>query len=251
MTVRHVAALYDIHANLPALEAVLGDVEHVGAELVVVGGDFASGPFPRETLERLAALGERVLFLRGNADREVASGETSVPELAEAVRWCADRLTSKQLAWLARLPETLAVDVGGLGPTLFCHGSPRSDEEIVTRATPEARLAEIVAGVEERVVVCGHTHVQFDRRFGDRRMVNAGSVGMPYEGRPGAYWALLGPGVELRHTDYDLDRAAGLIRASGFPDADELVRENILASPSADEATELFERIAGERAARA
>jgi diadenosine tetraphosphatase ApaH/serine/threonine PP2A family protein phosphatase len=93
-------------------------------------------------------------------------------------------------------------------------------------------------------VVCGHTHVQFDRLTADKRLANAGSVGMPYEALPGAYWALLGPGLELRRTDYDREAAAEAIRATSFPDAREFAEENVLTIPSGQEATELFERMA-------
>ena len=96
----------------------------------------------------------------------------------------------------------------------------------------------------EPVVVCGHTHVQFDREAAGKRLVNAGSVGMPYEARPGAYWALLGPDVELRRADYDLEAAAEAIRATGFPAAAELAAENVLRVPSAEEATKQFEDMA-------
>ena len=136
------------------------------------------------------------------------------------------------------------MDVDGLGPVLFCHGSPRSDEEILTRISSEERVAAACAGVEEALVVCGHTHVQFDREVAGTRLVNAGSVGMPYEAEPGAYWALLGPDVELRRTAYDLEAAAAAIRATGFPGADELAAANVLTVPSAEEATEQFERLA-------
>jgi diadenosine tetraphosphatase ApaH/serine/threonine PP2A family protein phosphatase len=138
----------------------------------------------------------------------------------------------------------LSLEVDGLGPTLFCHATPRSDEEIVTRLTPEAPFEEALAGVEERVVVAGHTHVRFDRRVGRTRFVNAGSVGMPYEGEPGAYWALLGPDVEHRRTVYDLDAAAARFRESGFPDADAHA-ETLLRPPDPAGASERFERLAG------
>ena len=136
------------------------------------------------------------------------------------------------------------MDVDGLGATLFCHGSPRSDEEILTAISSELRVAEAVAGVSEPVVVCGHTHVQFDRLVADKRLANAGSVGMPYESLPGAYWALLGPGLELCRTDYDREAAADAIRATGFPDAGDFAAENVLTIPSGNEATEIFERMA-------
>jgi hypothetical protein len=136
------------------------------------------------------------------------------------------------------------VYVDGLGPVLFCHGSPRSDDEILTAVSPEERVVAALGGVDEAIVVCGHTHAQFDRRVSGKRLVNAGSVGMPYEAKPGAYWALLGPEVELRRTAYDLAATAEAIRATGFPEADALAAENVLAVPSAAEATERFEAMA-------
>jgi predicted phosphodiesterase len=239
-----VAALYDVHGNLPALEAVLMEVEASEADAVVVGGDIAIGPMPRATLERLLALGERALFLRGNGDREIAEPPHGGDLWEERTRWSASQLDRGQLAWLAALSDTQTVDVDGLGPVLFCHGSPRRDDEILTAISPEERVAAAVAGVAEPMVVCGHTHVQFDRQAAGKRLVNAGSVGMPYEAQPGAYWALLGPGVELRRTDYDREAAAEAIRATGFPAADELAAENVLTVPSAEEATEQFEAMA-------
>ncbi len=241
-----VAALYDVHGNLPALEATLAEVEAIGVDVVVVGGDVAIGPMPQGSLRRLLELGERALFLRGNGDREIASDQagTGGGLWAERTRWSAAQLERGQRAWLAGLPDTQTLVVDGLGPVLFCHGSPRSDEEILTAISPEERVAAALAGVAEEVVVCGHTHVQFDRPVAGKRLVNAGSVGMPYAARPGAYWALLGPGVELRRTAYDVEAAADAIRVSGFPEAGALAAGNVLAVPSAEEATEQFERLA-------
>ena len=239
-----VAALYDVHGSLPALEAVLAEVDALQVDAVVVGGDIAIGPMPRPTLERLLGLGERARFLRGNGDREIATPSAGTDLWLERTRWSAEQLAPRRRAWLAALPDTQSLDVDGLGPVLFCHGSPRSDEEILTRISPEERVAAAVDGVSEGVVVCGHTHVQFDRQVAGKRLVNAGSVGMPYERQPGAYWALLGPGVELRRTEYDLEAAAAAIRATGFPGAEELAAENVLTVPTAEEATEQFEAMA-------
>jgi putative phosphoesterase len=223
-----VAALYDIHGNLPALEAVLADLESVTPDLVVVGGDAVVGPFPRETLETLLALDERARFVRGNADRELNG-------------FAAEALTTEQRDFLAGLPLTVSLDVSGLGSVLFCHASPRSDEEIVTRLSPEDRLAPMLEGVAEEVVVGGHTHVQYERRAAGKRLVNAGSVGMPYEDEPGAYWAFLGPDIELRRTAYDLEDAAERIAASGYPDAEAWAREYVYAVNQPDEASRYFE----------
>jgi putative phosphoesterase len=251
MTLARVAALYDIHGNLPALDAVLAELDEVRPDLVVIGGDIVSGPMPRETFDRLMELGERAVFIRGNGDRAVAHGD--VPPHADDVwvareRWIAEQLTDAQRAFLGDLAETAVVEVEGLRETLFCHGSPRSDEEIVTRVTPDARLREILAGVEQPVVVLGHTHVQFDRAVAGKRVVNAGSVGMPYEDESGAYWALLGPDVELRRTPYDLEAAAERIRRTGFPGSDEFIRETLLSHPGAAEVSEYFEGLAAESA---
>ena len=226
-----VAALYDIHGNLPALEAVLAELEAVAPDLVVIGGDAVLGPFPRETLETLLALGEQARFVRGNTDRALDD-------------FAAQALTSGQRDFLAGLPLTVSVEVDGLGPVLFCHASPRSDEEIVTRLSPDERVAPMLEGVTEEVVVGGHTHVQYDRRAGGKRLVNAGSVGMPYEDEPGAYWALLGPDIELRRTPYDLETAVERIAASGHPDAEAWAHEYVYAVNRPDEASRYFEKLA-------
>ena len=231
-----VAALYDIHGNLPALEAVLAEVEAAGPDLVVVGGDVVAGPLPGETLERLVALGDRVRWVMGNADRMVIEaydrgGRPADPEDAidRLDAWVARQLTQAQRDRLAAFEPLVRADVDGLGPVVFCHGSPRSDEEIITVVSPDERLAPILAGVAEETVVCGHTHHQFDRRVGGWRVLNAGSVGRPCEDEPAAYWLWLGPGASLRRTDYDVAAAAGRMRASGLPEVDELVlRESLL-----------------------
>jgi predicted phosphodiesterase len=238
-----VAALYDIHGNAAALEAVLSEIP--ADATVVLGGDIALGPQPAETLALLDALVARADWVRGNCERR----EPHADELWERRRlWVEKELGQERSKALAELPATVVLEVDGLGPTLFCHGSPRSDEEMITAVTQDGRLAAILEGVEERTVVCGHTHHQFDRSHGDHRVVNAGSVGMPYEGRPGAYWTLLGPGVEHRRTEYDLDAAAVGIRASGYPDPDELV-ELLTSPPTAREAAEHFEVQAVAKAA--
>ncbi len=241
MKARRVAALYDIHGNLPALEAVLAELESEGVDLVLVGGDVAWGPLPRETLDRLAAL-EGVLLIRGNADREVAARHRGHDETTDAITlWCADQLRPEQLDLLASLPERVTVEVAGLGPTLFCHGSPRSDEEPITAATSEKALARMLAGVEETTVVFGHTHAQFERRASGKRLVNPGSVGLPF-GERGAYWALLGHAVELRRTGYDVEEAAERFRRSGAPSAKAAFADHVLAPPPWSTAAELFTR---------
>ncbi|HZS30610.1 MAG TPA: metallophosphoesterase family protein [Gaiellaceae bacterium] len=187
-----VAALYDIHGNLPALEAVLAEVPADAA--IVVGGDIcAGGEQPSDVLARLRGLGERVLFLRGNADRELYPGEEGLapPELIEESR---AKLREDEIAFLYSLPPTQRV-----GDVLFCHASPRNDVDVFTERTPEERLLPLFEGLDASTVVCGHTHTQYERTVAGVRIVNAGSVGMPYEAEPGAYWLL---DLEHRFTPY-------------------------------------------------
>jgi predicted phosphodiesterase len=239
-----VAALYDIHGNLPALDAVLAEPDVATADAILLGGDVLAGPMPAQVLRRLAALGERVAWIAGNTEREMfeqRGGDQAAGELWDRrAAWCAAQLGAAELATVAAWPATAVLEVDGLGPVCFCHASPRSDSEIFTAISPPERVAPMLAGTPQATVVCGHTHVQFDRSFGDRRVVNAGSVGMPYEDLPGARWCLLGPGVDLRRTEYDLAAAAEAIRSTGVPDPDELA-EVVARPPGAEEATRFFE----------
>jgi predicted phosphodiesterase len=252
-----VAALYDIHGNLPALEAVLDDVRRAGADRIVVGGDVVPGPMPRECMERLLALDLPVQFIHGNCELAVLAqlaaddpaavtywGSVSGRPLPEhylaGMRWAADQVRD-YAAMFTKWPRTLRIEITGLGPVLFCHSTPRSETEVFTRLTDESRLAAVISPPGISVVVCGHTHMQFERRVGRTRVVNAGSVGAPF-GDPGAFWALLGPGVMLRHTMYDLDAAAERIRATHFPQAEEEAR-NIVQPPAEAEMLERYGRV--------
>ena len=240
-----VAAIYDIHGNLPALEAVLRDIHEAEVDHVVVGGDVLPGPMPRETLARLLELDIPAQFIVGNGDRvvreQMAGRESSeVPEqFREVIRWNAQQLHPEDEQRLAGWPKTVHVQVRGLGDVLFCHATPRNDVEIFTRLTSQDRLAPVFEGVDVPVVVCGHTHMQFDRTIGKTRVVNAGSVGMPFQD-PGAYWLLLGPDVQLRRTSYDLAAAAESIRATKYPQAEEFAARNVLQPPSEAAMLEMF-----------
>ena len=250
-----VAALYDIHGNLPALEAVLEEIRQADVDQVVIGGDVAPGPMPRETLRRLLDLDKPVQFIHGNCELALLAqmaalktgevtywGTTSgkpLPEpLSEGYRWTAQQLQPEYESILASWPKSLRVEIEGLGEVLFCHNTPRIETEIFTRLTPEDKLAPLFGGLNANVVVCGHTHMQFDRRIGKTRVVNAGSMGEPF-GETGAYWVLLGPDVQLRHTAYDLTQAAERIRATQYPQAQETV-EGILHPPAEGEMLETF-----------
>lgn len=247
-----VAVLSDIHGNLPALDAALADVAAAGVNAVVLNGDLATGPMPAETLDRLAELGDRAIWVRGNADRELAEAydghlNPGLPDEARIpTEYCATRLAPRHRDLLADRPLSVIVDVTGLGPVRFCHATMRSDTDIVLVDSAMDRYRDAFAGTDERVVVLGHTHMPFDRLADRRRFVNPGSAGMPY-GVPGAYWALLGPDVVLRRTRYDTHAAEALLRAAapGYPGLDEFVAGNMATVPSDAEALAVFSPAAG------
>ncbi|MEU1809266.1 metallophosphoesterase family protein [Micromonospora aurantiaca (nom. illeg.)] len=225
-----VAVLSDIHGVLPALEAVLAEPDVTAADLIVLTGDLAAGPQPVEVLDRLAALGDRACWVGGNADRELVQARSGRSSPIAVSNWAAEQLRDDQVARLAALPPSVTLPVTGLGEVLFCHATPRDDEEVVLVDSRLDRWAEVFAGLPAEVgtVVCGHTHMPFTRLVDRRLVVNPGSVGMPYGGA-GAWWALLGPGVQLRRTRFDVDAACARVAAeSTFPDAaawaDEYVR---------------------------
>jgi predicted phosphodiesterase len=199
----------------------------------------AAGPMPAETLDRIMALD--AICIRGNADRELVSGPSG--GLIDA--WVVGQLDDRHREFIAGLPEQVELDVEGVGRVLFCHGSPRSDEEMILKTTPDEWLREMLAGVEADVVVCGHTHMQFDRRIDRWRVVNAGSVGLPY-GAPGAHWLALGPGLEHRSTPYDAEAFANRVRTLEWPIAERFAEENIRNVPAEKEALEFFEKVAAE-----
>jgi predicted phosphodiesterase len=245
-----VAAIYDIHANLPALEAVLLEVADLKPDCIVVGGDVFPGPLPSETIQSLLDLGIPTHFIHGNGDREVLACMAGVESewyraASEAwrgpVRWTAQQLRPDYERLLARWPATCRIEIPGLGQVLFCHATPRNDTDIFTRLTPEDRLLSMFSVPGVSTVVCGHTHMQFDRMIGATRVVNAGSVGMPF-GRPGADWLLLGPDAQFRHTHYDLARAAQRIRETTYPQAEDFADRNILLPPSEEETLAAFSR---------
>jgi predicted phosphodiesterase len=198
---------------------VLADAQREGVDTILFGGDLTWGPEPAEALGKIRSLPD-ALFVRGNCDRE--------PD-----EWERSRLSVDDVAFLQGLPERVELD-----GVLYTHATPRSDEEVVTPATSDEEIAEIVAGVEQLAVVVGHTHMQQDRKIGSVRWVNAGSVGLPYEGELAAFWALVDDGeVELRKTRLEVDEVADAFRRSEWPRADELLRENVLQTVSREQAT--------------
>lgn len=231
-----VAAIGDIHGNLPALEAVLADIESEGIEEIVVVGDTISGPWPAEVFDLLDARG--ATHVRGNGDRLVLSGgEGAIGD------WSAQRLGDRRSA-VAAWPLTLELVVEGLGNVLVCHATPTSDESIYTRVTPEDEVARLFAPIDADVVVCGHTHIQYDRTLSNGlRIVNPGSVGMPYEGRRGAFWTVLGPDVEHRSTEYDIEAAAAAMRKRDAPNVEEQLITYLLEPRDPSDVTAYFETL--------
>jgi diadenosine tetraphosphatase ApaH/serine/threonine PP2A family protein phosphatase len=242
-----VAAIYDIHGNLPALEAVLQDIRACAADLIVCGGDVLPGPMPVETLDGLLDLDIPTQFIAGNGEAAVLAqlagreGSTLPEQARQVVRWTAQQLSPEHQRVIGSWPATFRTKIGGLGEVLFCHATPRNDSEIFTRLTEAERLLRVLEGINAPVVVCGHTHMQFDRMVGKTRVVNGGSVGMPF-GESGADWLLLGREVELRHTTYDLSKAAERIRETKYPQAEEFIARSLLQPPSEEEMLKIFMR---------
>jgi predicted phosphodiesterase len=223
LTTMRVLALYDIHGNLDALEAVLADQRATNPDAIVVGGDVVPGAFSSECLSLLRGQPVPVHWVRGNGEREVADAAArrvdagTVPPGAQAeltAAITAAGLDADVAAWLGTLPTTVELD-----GVLYCHASPRRDDEMLTRISPAERWAEALDGVGQRLVLAGHTHQQDDRFVGGVRFVNAGSVGLPYEGELAARWAWIADGTpELRRTEYDGAAAGRRMLAAGWPD---------------------------------
>lgn len=237
---QRVAALYDIHGNLPALEAVLDEVRQLNVDAIVVGGDVLPGPLPHECLDLLHHTGARTLFIHGNGESaalEHLAGGTldKVPQaFRPAVEWSALQISGDDANAMRAWPLAVRLRIETVGEALFCHATPRNDTEICTRLSPDERIRTVLAGAGADVVVCGHTHMQFDRTVDGMRVVNAGSIGMPFAA-PGAYWLLLGPDVQLRRTGYDLDAAAERLRRSEFPGVEQFVERQVLNPPSEEQ----------------
>ena len=253
-----VAVLNDIHANLGALDAVLSEVREARVDGVVLGGDVLVGPMQRETLARIRELIVPVHAIYGNAELAMLAqldaatpdavtywGTTSGAPLPERyrewIRWCARQLSAEDVNWVRTWPKTIRVAIDGVGDVLFCHGTPTSETDAFTVQTPEDVLKPVFDGLGVPLVVCGHTHMQFDRMIGTTRVVNAGSVGSPF-GRTGADWLLLGPDIQLRHNDYDLQGTAERIRATAFPGAQEFA-QYVLTPPPEAAMLEAFTRV--------
>lgn len=240
------AVISDIHGNLPALEAVLDEIDGLDVDEIVVAGDVLPGPFPAETFDRILAAGRPIRFIHGNGDRNVLRAMRGQdlaeigPAFHEWIRWNASQLTSLHAETIASWPSTLTFE-SALGRVFVCHATPRNDTDVFFRRTAAEALLPHFESVAESVVVCGHTHLPFDRRVGRHRVLNSGSVGMPNVER-GAFWLLFDEEVQFRRTRYDVEAAAALIRNSGSPRADEIA-ENILTPRSEEDTLSLFAKV--------
>ena len=192
------------------------------------------GPLQSECVERLRLLG--ATFLAGNCERDV------LRPTDDRDRWCTEQLDDGMRAFVAGWPGVVEREIDGLGRVVFCHATPRDDNEIVTASTPDDAVIEALGAVDADVVVAGHTHVQLDRAVaGAPRFVNAGSVGLPYEGATGAFWTLVGPEIQLRRTSYDVEEAVRELERAGFPTFEEVFPESLRGLVSAESATAHFE----------
>ena len=232
-----VAALYDIHGNLPALKAVLKEVEKSNISQLVVGGDVILGPMPNECLDILLKVKIPVSFIKGNCETSVLNIINNKPvnnlskNILDNIKWTAKKLSQKHIKFLASWPKIITLKVNGLGNILFCHATPKSETENFTRLTPMNKLSTIFNGIKEQVIVCGHTHMQFDLNVGMYRVLNAGSVGMPFDNR-GAYWLIIGQKFDFQCTKYNVSKAANDILKTSYPDAVNFAENNVLNPPS-------------------
>jgi putative phosphoesterase len=242
-----VACLYDIHANLPALEAVLAELRGHAIDHIVIGGDVVPGPMPRECMAIVRRLDVPTTFILGNGDRATRDWQQGIvdPHIPEVVHpamvWNASQLTTADHAAIGEWPLTHTMAVEGIGRVAFCHATPRNDHEMFTISTADDKLMPIFEPLNADLVVCGHTHMQFDRPLGRTRVVNAGSVGMPI-GNTGAFWLLLDGGVHLRRTGYDVAAAAARVRATDYPHREHFAAQSILAPPSTEMMVKVFSK---------
>lgn len=243
-----IAVLADVHGNLPALRAVLAQLDAEPADAIVVAGDVCGGPLVRASLQLLDARPEPLHWIAGNSEREtvavVDGAEIADDAAGRAAAWSSGQLDDDWRDALAGWPIAITLD-----GVCFCHGSPRRDDEILTRGTPDDALAQALTGVTEALTVGGHTHQQLIRRVRDDLVyANAGSVGLPYEGRAGAFWMLVADGdPQLRETSYDQPAALAELQASGFPELPDHLGGSLIAPVDPDWVTASFEHTAGRR----
>ncbi len=238
-----IAALYDIHGNLPALEAVLAELEKFNVDQFVIGGDVVLGPMPGACIDRLMKIDLPMHFVRGNCETAVLRAvenrpnDSFPPAVQEAIQWIAENSSDEHLDIIASWQEQVAITTPSLGEILFCQATPRDENEIFTIQTKDEKLLPIFDNVEADLVICGHTHMQFDRMIGNMRVINAGSVGMPFGGN-GAFWLLIDEDPKLQHTEYNLSHASNQIQQTQYPLATHFAEKHVLSSPDKEEMLE-------------
>lgn len=248
-----IAAIYDIHGNASALEAVLDAVSIKKADTVVVGGDVVAGPFPSETLNLLQKINVPTYFILGNAESDVIQlilGQPSdgLSEKAnEVASWVVNQLTLEQKDFLLTWSNTLQLKLTAICSACFCHGTPHSNAEIFTSVTPEDRVREIFSNTDASVFVCGHTHMQFQRTINNIRIFNAGSVGMPFGGTEADWLLIDGNEFQFVHTKYDLINAAERMRTSNYPNVEDFIQNNVINSPTQDMMIDVLTKIEAQQ----
>jgi putative phosphoesterase len=244
-----IAAIYDIHGNISALEAVIDVISTKQVDTVVIGGDVVAGPFPRETLSLLQKISVPTYYLLGNAESDVIRlilGQPSdgMSEKAnEVAGWVVDQLTSEQKDFLLTWTDSLQLTLAPRYRAYFCHGTPRSNTEIFTLVTPEERVKAIFRQTDASVYICGHTHMQFERTVENIHIVNAGSVGMPFGGTTADWLLIDGNEFEFVHTEYSLQSAVERMRTSGYPDVENFIQNNVIHSPPKDKMTDVLTKM--------
>ena len=243
-----IATLYDIHGNLPALEAVLEQVSILPVTEIVIGGDVVLGPMPQVCLERLDQLDVPCTFIMGNCDRmvlETRRGQKvmGVPDFViEQLHWVKEQLSDD---WMDRMEDWLfrkTIDTNGLGAVCFCHATPHSDTDIFSEGTPKASIIPLFDDSAERTFVVGHTHMQFDRLVGKKRIINSGSVGMPFD-KIGAHWLVISDDIECCTTAYDFQGASKMIENTSYPGKTKFVENHVLNVPGKETIMESFKRV--------
>ena len=247
-----IAAIYDIHGNLPALEAVIKVIKEIDPDHIVVGGDVVTGPMPVECLEALKELNEsyQMSYIHGNAESEVlraVAGEEprGFTENNDAIaQWVASKLSAEQLEEIKSWSLTCTIENAHGDEILFCHATPQNDIDVFTSNSSDEKVERFFEGVTNPMVVCGHTHMQIERELENTRLINAGSVGMSFTS-PGAYWLLIADGeVSFNHTMYNLEDAAARLSKTDFPNVEAFVANNVLSTKSEDDAIAMLTRLA-------
>ena len=243
-----IATLYDIHGNLPALEAVLAKIEQEDVDAIVVGGDALAGPLPAETLTLLQTIKTPVHYIHGNHESEILRYLAGQPPAGlsskadEITPKIADQLSPEQQKFIHGWAATVQLNSPSLGKIVFCHATPHNNTHVFTKHTPIEKIEPIFEGIEADIVVCGHTHMQYDLAVGGLRVVNSGSVGMPF-GEPGAHWLLIDNEIHFRMTDFDRQAAAERIDQPDALNGEAFVKGNILNTPSEADAMAVLQQL--------